>query len=217
MFIKVIKEAGYEEALLGLSLSYYDRTVPICDWDAFEMYESLEETREFSKKIAFWTNEKFERAERMTKVLAFKSGGHNKFLESIQVWLFVQASRDFWQEFDTYRVGITKQSASTMHTLDKRQVEATDFHEDTASGAIVSFSNVLEEYKDLGSRYYRNITFLKKNLPEGWLQERLVCTNYKVLQHIYAQRKSHRLKDWRDFCGELLKQVEYPEFIEKDG
>ena len=42
--------------------------------------------------------------------------GHNKFLESLKVWLEVTAPRYWWSEADTYRL-TTKQSNSTMHTL----------------------------------------------------------------------------------------------------
>ena len=34
--------------------------------------------------------------------LATKDGGHNKFLESIYVWLDVRAARYWWQEADTF-------------------------------------------------------------------------------------------------------------------
>ena len=113
MYVEKLKEAGYQEALLGMSLSYYDHAIPLKE---------------------FWTEEKIAKAAKQASVLAFKQGGHNKFLESMQVWLFVQATRGFWQEFDTYRVGMTKQSSSTMHTLDKRAVEQADFSPQTEIG-----------------------------------------------------------------------------------
>jgi len=47
--------------------------------------------------------------------LASKDGGHNKFLESIAVWLDITAPRYWWSQLDTYRAGVTKQSESTMH------------------------------------------------------------------------------------------------------
>lgn len=192
MDVRVLREAGYMEALLGMSLSFYDHIVPLDEW---------------------WDEDKQARAAQRAKKLAFMQGGHNKFLESIQVWVYLQGSRDFWSEFDTYRVGTTKQSASTMHTLDKREVVEADFEEGTDSRAIAVFNHVLLDYKTGGPPIYKNISALKKNLPEGWLQERVVNTNYKVLQNIYFQRRKHRLKQWREMLDSLLSQLEHPEFI----
>jgi thymidylate synthase ThyX len=191
MIIKVLRESGAEEALLGMSLSYYDHLEPLETW---------------------WNDEKKQRAHKRATSLAHRGGGHSKFLESVQVWIFLQASRDVWSEFDTYRVGISKQSSSTMHTLDKRYVTEADFEEGTASWQIAGFNECLRAYKDAESSSYKDITRLKKNLPEGWLQERVISTNYKCLQNILAQRQKHRLKQWREFCDGLLEQLQHPEW-----
>jgi len=78
MDVKVLKEAGYEEALAGIGLSYN-----ITD---------------------------MKRLEKIARTLAPKDGGHNKFIESMVVWLEIRAPRYWWQEYDTYRVATTKQS-----------------------------------------------------------------------------------------------------------
>lgn len=192
MKIKILKEEGYTESLLGMSLSYYDHEEDVDDW---------------------WDEDKIARAVRRSKLLAHKDGGHNKFLESMQVWIYIQAARHFWQEFDTYRVGTTKQSASTMHTLDKRPVTEDDFELGTSRIMITAFNQVLAAYKNPTSPYYKDITYLKDNLPEGWLQERVVCTNYKVLRHIISQRENHRLLYWKIFCNEISRQVAHPELL----
>lgn len=184
--LSVLEEHGYESAMLGMSLSWYDRSIPLNDW---------------------WDEEKLSKAHNVAKKLAFKGGGHNKFLESIQVWLLITATRAFWSEFDTYRVGMTKQSSSTMHTLSKRLVKASDFAKGTELEAIAKFNNLLETNPDISQ--------LKYNLPEGWLQERVVCTNYKVLQNIYNQRYKHKLQDWRIFCNKLLCKLNHSYFIYK--
>ena len=185
MKLVILEESGYEWALMGMSLSYYDRSIPLHEW---------------------WDDEKMQRAEKRAKSLAFKHGGHNKFLESIHVWIYLQASRDVWSEFDTYRAGVTKQSSSTMHTLNKRLATMDDFEIGTEQMAIDNLNNVIAEDKT-------NITRIKKNLPEGWLQERIICTNYKALQNIIAQRHKHRLKQWPEICDEIIGQVEHPYFL----
>jgi len=60
--------------------------------------------------ISLSYNKDIENMEKVSKSLCKLDGGHNKFLESIVVWLEINAARYWWQEFDTYRVGITKQS-----------------------------------------------------------------------------------------------------------
>lgn len=217
MFVKVLKEAGYEEALLGLSLSFYDHKIPLVNWDNLGRYTEgdspLEGCRvwdDLKDDGYFWTDEKYVKAQHRAEVLAFKGGGHNKFLESIVVWLYIQAPRCFWSEYDTYRVGMSKNSSSTMHTLDKRSTTLEDYEEETY---FHTFNLCLIEYKDPNSKYYKNITYLKCNLPEGWLQERQICTNYMTLQNIINQRKGHRLKYWNQHNEAILSQIAHPELL----
>lgn len=188
MEIKILSETNYEEALLGMSLSYYDHETPVEQW---------------------WDAEKLAKADKRVKLLAFKDGGHNKVLESINVTIYIQASRSFWSEFDTYRAGITKQSASTMHTLDKRAVTAADFESGTSLATIDAFNRCLRLYWDK----WIDLTELKNNLPEGWLQERVVTTNYKTLQNIINQRSKHRLRYWKQFCQYILETCKHPELL----
>jgi hypothetical protein len=185
--LKVRQEAGHLQALLGMALSYWDGAMPLEEW-----WDEAKQIKAFDRSVK----------------LAFMQGGHNKFLESIQVWLEVKATRAFWQEFDTYRVGVTKQSASTMHTLSKRELTVDDVSPNTDPFTIDNFNIILSQTKD--------INVLKDNLPEGFLQTRIVCTNYKVLQHIVYQRHNHRYKAWRVFCEQLLAQVEHPYYIRQE-
>lgn len=145
--------------------------------------------------------------------------GHNKFLESIQVWFEINAPRYWWQEFDTYRIGGTKQSESTMHTLVKDDLEdEAAFEEGVSLDQIRHVRELIDVYhgnfKD-GEECKKLDIFLriKGNLPEGFLQRRVLNFNYKSLRHIYKQRKSHRLPHWKKFCATLLENLEHPEFI----
>lgn len=185
MQVTKLKEEGVTEALLGMALSYYPGDQNLALW---------------------WTDERKDKALKRAGLLAHKQGGHSKFLESIQVWILVHACRSFWQEFDTYRVGVTKQSASTMHTLTKRYADVSDFEAGTDAAVISAFNHVLENNPG-------DITAIKNNLPEGFLQFRVVCTNYKALQNICYQRKGHRLKYWKTFIDALETQLDYPEWV----
>lgn len=170
MEVKILKEAGYQEALLGLSLSY---------------------------------NAPAERMHKRAEKLAPLDGGHNKFLESIVVWLDITAPRYWWQQFDTYRAGVTKQSESTMHTWKRRAFSAEMFVE----GVDPMILEKLECARKGG-----DFAYVKRNLPEGFLQRRVVCTNYKALRHVARQRRDHRLGEWADFIS-ALGRLQYSEFL----
>ena len=180
-YVRVLKESGFYEALFGLSLSF----------DVISPEVITGESNLLS-------NEKFLKMQKVAQTLAFKQGGHNKFLESIQAWLLIRGSLSFWKQFDTYRVGITKQSESTMHTLKKRQLTKQDFTKET-----FVFPNI----KNL------SIDEMRDNVPSGFLECRVVNTNYKTLQNIIHQRENHRSKKWNTFIEMLLQQIQHPEFL----
>ncbi len=175
--IKIIvrHEAGYEPALYGMSLSHsLDMEYPL-------------------------TEDKVARA----KKLAPLQGGHNKFLESIMLWVDVDAPRYWWQQADTYRLS-TKQSESTMHTILRRKLEMSDFATPPPQSWLDDLNNMVE--KGL-------LDEVKALLPEGFMQRRLWCMSYKTFQNMYFQRKNHKLKEWQDFLTSVLSQIDHPEFI----
>lgn len=183
---KVLLETPIEHALLGMGLSF-GKTSNV---QAHELFQNEELTESLLK-----------RAEKLAPL----EGGHNKFLESMVVTLDIRSTRGFWQEFDTYRVGITKQSESTMHTLKKRPMEASDCSNDVHPAVIALWNKLYTS----GSY----LTCLKENLPEGFLQRRIVVTNYKTLRNMYKQRQNHKYDPWIWFTEALDAQVQYPFFL----
>ena len=182
-YVRVLCEAGYKEALFGLSLSY--RTLTPLEINGTKRY--------------FNDDQHFLKLCKIAETLAFKQGGHNKFLESIQVWMLVRGSLSFWKQFDTYRVGITKQSESTMHTLKKRQLTKQDFIEETFCIPTITQNFSIDAMRD--------------SLPSGFLECRVVNTNYKTLQNIIHQRKNHKSQKWNIFIEQLLKQIQHPQLL----
>lgn len=139
--------------------------------------------------------------------LCFKGGGHNKFLESIVVWLDITATRKWWSQMDTYR-HVTKQSSSTMHTLTKRELTKEDFSSRTAQETIDTVNHFIREGDLLSA---------KDNLPEGFLQRRIVCTNYMTLQRMINQRATHKLEEWQTFIKAILSLTKHPEFLRENN
>ena len=140
----------------------------------------------------------------VAKKLVFKGSGHNKFLESIILWLDITAPRYWWQQFDTYRVGVTKQSESTMHTMTKRSLRQEDFEHPIPEETLGYLNKLIAEEDWQGVKWL---------LPESFLQRRIVCTNYMTLQRMVEQRSTHKLEEWQSFIGAVLDQVQYPEFL----
>ena len=138
---------------------------------------------------------------RVAQKLAKKGGGHNKFLESIMAWLEIRAPRYWWQQFDSYRVGVTKQSESTMHTLmRKKSMDYEDFSIPVDMGVLSLLNHFL-----INQRFEE----LKGHLPESFIQKRVVCVNYKTLYNMYVQRKYHKLGEWREFCNFISTNLGY--------
>ena len=42
-----------------------------------------------------------------------------------------------------------------------------------------------------------------------------MTTNARQLKTIYKQRKTHKLKEWRDFCDFIVKQPNFSLFMEE--
>jgi hypothetical protein len=185
MEVHVINEWGYNEAVLGFSLSY---------------------------------NTQQERTRKILEKYAWGIPGESKFLEMMQVWIDVTAPRYWWQEADTYRVGSTKQSESTMHTIMKADLVAANFEDWIPEDYLAQLNEVIRQYKMSATPEYKKDLFLgiKNMLPEGFLQRRIWNVSYKTLQNIMGQRMNHRLPQWKQFCGIILEQVDHPEFLVKE-
>ena len=129
--------------------------------------------------------------------------GHNKFLRQIQVWCEVEAPRFWWSEFDTYKVGTTAQSDSTMHTLTKGVLTQESFE----YGIWEPWLNELNKGIVACLECPKLLPDLKNDLPEGFLQGRTLNFNYAVLREITLQRYNHKLPQWQFFLNELLTSI----------
>ena len=132
-----------------------------------------------------------------------KYAGHNKFLESIVVWVDVNAPRYWWSQADTYRL-TTKQSESTMHTIMRKPFSEEDF-EGGMHPDIINILNQEREDKDFEA--------VKRYLPESFLQRRVWVMNYMVLKNIINQRSTHKLREWHYFIDEMVNQAEQKELL----
>lgn len=153
---------------------------------------------------------------RVLEKLAPLDKGHNKVLRMIQVWLEMTAPRFFWQEFDTYKIGTTASSQSTMHSIHKRLLSEDDFDNKIITHETLELLNsFIKDLQEEENVQFRNSLLLKikQVLPEAYLQKRMVNLNYATLRNIILQRKTHRLPHWQEFIFQIKNQLEHSELL----
>lgn len=147
--------------------------------------------------------------ERLSTVMGKLAGignGEDKFLRQIPVCYNIQAPLYWWSEMDTYKVGTTAQSESTMHSLGSVPKITQDmFERNIPDGILNELNIVLNRYRV--SHSDMDFMMLKNMLPSGWLQRRMWTANYAVLKNIYRQRNHHRLPEWWQFCETVRKST----------
>lgn len=150
-----------------------------------------------------------EKAAEVAKKLAHKDGGHNKYLRSITVYLDINAPRYWWQQFAEYKIGVTNQSESTIHSLMKKPLTFDDF-----DPSFESTWSINEEYLIHLNHLIKAGLFeeAKGCLPESFLQRRIICTNYAAIKNMVEQRQKHKLKEWKYFCKEIIDKLEHKEY-----
>jgi len=132
---------------------------------------------------------------------------HRKFLRQITVSADVTAPLYWWKEFDTYKVGITANSTSTMHKLHTEPITEADFSTDRldADGRaemarLVAFlERERQKFSEGGDKaHWWNMIQL---LPSSYNQLRTLAMSYENVRSIYYARRAHKLDEWRVFCA----------------
>lgn len=143
---------------------------------------------------------------------------HRKFMRQIMVSVDITAPLYWWKEFDTYKVGTTANSTSTMHKLASKPITIEDFEMDDFERVKVfdrepynidDYTDELWDYivdicetlrqrfvETKDKKYWKELIRI---LPEGYLQTRTVTMNYENLYAIVRQRKGHKLTEWKAF------------------
>ena len=148
---------------------------------------------------------------------------HRKFMRMITVYLDMTAPLYFWKEFDTYRVGVEKNSCSTMHKIHAKEFTLADFSTEHLYPEVrEAFENTIIKYLNEARKTYNFLsdTPSKKDawwqmiqlLPTSYNQKRTVMLNYEVLANIYKSRRNHKLDEWHTFC-DWIEELPYSELI----
>ena len=153
---------------------------------------------------------------RLLQQLVKAGADHRKVLRQMFISCDITAPLYWWKEFDTYKIGVTANSQSTMHKLCSRQLTVHDFSfEDMHDGEFIV--NIVLENLNARIRDYK--ADMKQNkglwrtiiqlLPSAYNQTRTVTMNYENVLNMYKQRKNHKLSEWRDFCEYMYDNLDY--------
>jgi hypothetical protein len=147
----------------------------------------------------------------LAKRLAHAGSDHRKFLRQIFVTVDITAPLYWWKEFDTYKVGTTANSTSTMHKIHAKEFTRDDFSCDRMDeGGLALLDQVIaylesERQKFLADKNDKQAWHnMIQTLPSSYNQMRTVTLNYENLINMYYARRYHKLAEWHVLCDWIL-------------
>lgn len=145
---------------------------------------------------------------------AERGSGHDNWLKGVIVQFDLTFTNKAWPEAERYHWLDFVSSQSTMHRITKFDLDKAYIHY-VDKRIIDVVKEKVTEYNELCSRSipatYDEIERLEEqkrekylevlyNNPAGFKLTAGMTTNYLQLKTIYAQRRTHRLPEWRVFC-----------------
>lgn len=144
--------------------------------------------------------------------------GHDQWLTGVIVQFDLTFTNKAWVEATRYHFLDFVSSQSTMHRITKFDLERA-FSEHTDKRIIDIVKEKAKEYNELCNAFSECIVHQNQESLEALEEQRKakylevlysnpagfrltagMTTNYRQLKTIYAQRKNHRLPEWREFC-----------------
>lgn len=193
---------------------------PKNSWDRMDSYftEVVDEETMVAVPFEYFIGEK---DAGLMETLAKGGPVHAKYRRMIPVWVTVSAPLYWWKEFDTYKVGTTRNSCSTMHKIHVAPFTFDNFSTDDGIDLIlyamdhfIDTVNVLERLRNdfnetQEKRFWRALIQL---LPDGYLMKATLFLNYEVLYNTYKWRRNHKQSEWHTWC-DWIEELPYSELI----
>lgn len=154
---------------------------------------------------------------------------HSKFMRMITVSFDISAPLYWWKEFDTYKIAVVRNSCSTMHKIEARELTIDDFATDDLlkndieiclQPTIDYINELITMYKESAGDKLPIHRRIVKLLPDSYLQRATITTNYQVLRSIRnSDRKTHKLLEWREDFMKFIDSLPYAKelLIEDDA
>lgn len=132
--------------------------------------------------------------------------GHDQWLTGVIVQFDLTFSNKAWVEAERYHFLDFVSSQSTMHRITKFDLGSA-YNEyvdprivDIMREKVAAYNELMSnEDRDVEERAKKYLEILYSN-PAGFRITAGMTTNYRQLKTIYAQRRNHRLPEWREFC-----------------
>lgn len=146
---------------------------------------------------------------------------HAKYRRMIPVWVTVTAPLYWWKEFDTYKVGTTRNSCSTMHkihvapfTFDNFStddgIDEVDYAYEHMFDTIDILERLRQDFNETQEkRFWRALIQM---LPDGYMMKATLKVNYEVLYNTYKWRRNHKQSEWHTWCH-WIEELPYSEII----
>ena len=139
---------------------------------------------------------------------------HRKYLRMIHVQMDITAPLYWWKEFDTYKVGTTANSCSTMHKMHAKEFELDDFSYEhlnkegrkTLRQTISYLNQNRKRFTETNNKQYW--WYMMQLLPSSYNQRRTVDFSYETAVNIIKQRSGHKLDEWHEFVN-ILRSLPY--------
>lgn len=207
--VENIETFNFEGAIRGMRN-------PLNSWDRsdskYETFTTVDDDGNVIEKTEYivGSNDR-----KLMKQLCKSGTEHRKYLRQIFVSMDIVAPLFWWKQAETFKVGTTSNSCSTMHKITSKPIELSDFSCDdfNIDAEDIYFSecmkNVIADCESLrkyylktkDKKYWRGLIQL---LPSSYNQRRTITMNYENVLNMIRQRRHHKLKEWRDFVDILL-------------
>ena len=147
--------------------------------------------------------------------LAKAGTDHRKYLRMIHIQCDIIAPLYWWKDYDTYKIGTTANSCSTMHKLHSKPISIFDFSTEYLDEVgrniletVISYMNYYrEDFVATGNKdSWRKMIQM---LPTNYNQKRTIDINYETALNIINARRNHKLQEFRDLCYILLDKCPY--------
>lgn len=159
----------------------------------------------------------------LAKRLCNAGSDHRKFVRQIFVSVDITAPIYWWKEYDTYKIGTTANSTSTMHKIHSKPFTMSDFSTEymteTAKKQMEQVIACLEELRlaYLETKEKELWYSMIQLLPSSYQQLRTCTMNYENLVSMYYARKTHKLQEWHTFCDWIEELPYFKEFFAGNG
>lgn len=143
-----------------------------------------------------------------------KGTGHDQWLSGVIVQFDLTYTVKAWTEAERYNWLTFISSQSTMHRIAKFDLDS-QYNEYTDPRSIAIVKELVEIYNE--TKNPEDYLRVLMSNPCGFKLTAGMTTNYRQLKTIYAQRRTHRLPEWREFCAWIETLPRFKELCLRDG